>query len=367
MKLKKFICLIISLAMIFSSIILVSASNVNNVTLGTVKVARFENAEQIHNKAASTDIVTDYDIDFSLGTSGIEISGVVENVAFAVCGTLATKNARNTTLAYTAIETNNNYDVLYISVDKEIEKNVFMNNFVNNISDYSNVIVLYMQDRNNDDYIMVEIYIEYDFVGNYIANNVVSHDEGLFSEMFSWFTNHIEAESETEQVSTYSVSQRTFKREYTLSSRTYYYHLKVAFNANISNLSCNGSSTSSAYVEVIESNILDEDGMVHVAFQKELVITNINILFLTIPNTIVTEQRLFGEGVGDLDDTLTFEIRQDAFAASQSTIVTGTRTYTGNYSFNGIANTTNTLGIRLTSSGYNDLTNRKNYLKMMTE
>lgn len=361
MKSKAIISLILSFVMMFSAISIVSATNIDDITSGNINVAIFDNAEQIKNKATNADIVSDYSITFSLGENGLDIQGEIEDTEFLVSGVLLTKNSRNTNLAYSATETDGKYNILYMCVDKETDKFVFLNNFVDNFEDYSNVIKLYMQEKSTGNYIMIEIYIEYDFVGNYLANNAVVFDEELSSEMFSWFTSHIESENGTEEVATRASNTRRFKRKYLVGTETLYYNLVLNFVANVNSIPRNGTSVSDIYVEVVTSNISDKDGVEDWGAQSALTIKNVNVSFATMPNTFVTAQQRISRGDLALDYHK-IELRIATATEALNMVVTSNSTnyYTSQtFNHNGAS-----AGVRLTSTGYTNMTNRTNYVEM---
>ena len=346
----------------FSAISIVSATNIDDITSGNINVAIFDNAEQIKNKATNDDITEDFEIDFSLSEEGLQIYGNIGDTDFSVVGSLATRNSRNTNLSYYAADANGEYSVLYMCADKETDKFVFLNEFVDDFEDYGNVIKLYMQEKTTGNYIMIEIYIEYDFVGNYIANNAVVYDEKLSSETFSWFTNHIEAENGTEEVNTRATSSRRFKRVYTVGTNTLYYNLVLNFVANVRNIPRNGTSVSDIYIEVVTSNISYKDGEEVEPSQTKLTLKNVNVSFATMTNTFVKSQDLIYYDNDEISNH-TIELRT-ATATEALSMITNESAYfykSKNFFPSG------TKGVRLTSTGYKNFTNRTNDIDMYEE
>jgi len=290
----------------------------------------------------------------------LDIQGHINGDEFYVYSVLITRNGRNTNLAYSATETDGKYNILYTCVDKESDKFVFLNNFVDNAEDYSNVIKLYMQEKTTGNYVMIEIYIEYDFVGNYLANNAVVFDEKLSSEMFSWFTSHIESENGTEEVATRASNTRRFKRKYLVGTETLYYNLVLNFVANVNSIPRNGTSVSDIYVEVVTSNISDKDGVEDWGAQSALTIKNVNVSFATMPNTFVTAQQRISRGDLALDNH-TIEVRTATATEALNMVTNGITSYYNSKTF---SHTGAADGIRLTSTGYTNLTNRTNYVEM---
>ena len=131
------VCLLISLIMISSSLFVtsISAYDIDTVNNGYITVARFDNPEKLHSKAASSDIISDFEIEFSLDGSNLQIAGNIEDTAFNAIGSLITKDTLNNNLFYTAVETLNVYNTLHMSISKDIEEISFMSNLVANVDE----------------------------------------------------------------------------------------------------------------------------------------------------------------------------------------------------------------------------------------
>jgi beta-lactamase regulating signal transducer with metallopeptidase domain len=219
---KKSKFLTIVFAVIVLSILFLTSAIYITTPPENIKVAYFTEAQGLYdyNKGKTTikDYISKnyYDIkcDYSADSDEVRISGVVNSEAFEVTGVFAGPSYNGARIAYIGEDSNENYNVEYIGFQfsQTMEYNElpiqdhdagerarhkftgWFDEYAKENKQYKNVLQLALNPVDTDDIIIIEIFLEGDFITEYITkNNIKCVDERIIYECEQWCTNWITA------------------------------------------------------------------------------------------------------------------------------------------------------------------------------
>ncbi|MBQ8861442.1 MAG: M56 family metallopeptidase, partial [Clostridia bacterium] len=174
-----------------------------------VKVAYLDEWDKVWSSLGENDTVkSDYDVEYqySVNSDEITVTGIVNGKSFDVTGKLVSRNHNGAKLFYDfSPDKKGNYNVKHLSVQlaqhTEIEApadhnpehgswnhslKAFFSDFAKNNPKYKNMLALYLNPIGTDDILVIEIFLEEDFLTAYSAQNEVPYtEEG--SKHLNWF------------------------------------------------------------------------------------------------------------------------------------------------------------------------------------
>ena len=182
-----------------------------------VKVAHLRTPEKVCEALNSDDIIQDYsqiEYNYSTGSDKVKVSGTVMGKPFDITATFASPSYNGARIVYTAEDSTGNYFVQLVKfefaqnteavdlpiVDHNVGEharhkfNGFFKDFAAANPQYKNALEVYLtpiDESGNvtDEVILIEIFIEEDFITDYIkANNSKCVDEIAQSEIERWYT-----------------------------------------------------------------------------------------------------------------------------------------------------------------------------------
>ena len=115
-------------------------------------------------------------------------------IDFDVQGNILTTNENRNVIIFDAKDNNNNYDVAYCALERDLENTpLFFKDYYQNSSDLQNVLKLYLQPINTNSLVMVEIFLTNDVVINFLENYEIPYDSKEANLHQSWFVKYYNA------------------------------------------------------------------------------------------------------------------------------------------------------------------------------
>ena len=353
MKFKSLICSFLSIIICFSMTISVFASELSLHSSSSINVARFDESTDLQGLACESDVVTDFDISFSLTAFELTLNGNIENANFDISGSIATTNHNGNILFYSANDTTDNYKILYLSIERDVDNHIFFKNIIIDRTNYQNVIKLYMQPKNSDDFIIIEIFIERDFVNNIISSRIIPYNENRASAIHSWFIEYLTPTNGTEIMETRGSKEITYSQTYDWSGSPVKYYLGVRFVYDVPDLTINGTSTATCYMEVTRSNSIDQiTGLIWDTTQSYFILRSPNVTFASMPNTVITSVTPIRVGNVNTESRVPYSIREATFTAPRNITMTLSGFYMQTSTIDLSYRITETSGVRTIETGY---------------
>lgn len=295
--LKKIRC---CLSLVLVSTILVSLSSPafasasdNSLDIGSVNVACIEyiskDGSNIGTDETNPQYVlpeSRYDISFLLDTSKLFVSGSIDGTPFSATGTLITTNENKNVLLYESSDSYENYDVAFMSVERELDESaIFFQDFYLNHPQSINVIKLYMQPNGMESLILIEIFIEKDFVSSLQNKQLIEYNSKQANQMQSWFTQYY-APIETPTSAPNSVIsplKKDYSETYPLfdSEVTFVFVLELYYRTP--NIVSGGEGSGSYYISVKESRTDSPSPSLESSTQSQIHVQDINITVQSSP------------------------------------------------------------------------------------
>ena len=232
----------------------------------------------------------DYSVNFSLSTTRLELSGDINNKPFSVFGTVVTTNENKNVLLYEIHNNSSDFKSVYMSVERELDETaLFFKGFHQENPLFHNVIKLYLQPIGQNELIYIEIFLEYDFVADYLENNNISYDSDLANTLQSWFVSIYDpiAENNASNLAPASANAtRTvdLSKTYNLNGSGVTYKFVANIFYNVPNISKNGNGTASFCFEIATSKTTSDLAANNSSTQNVLRLEDLNITVKTFPN-----------------------------------------------------------------------------------
>lgn len=274
----------------------------NSFTEGTTKVAYISNindtGSNIGTDRTNPNAIlnsTRFDIDFSLDSNALSVDGAFDGTPFSVSGTIATTNENQNLLLYDALDATDNYAVAYMSVERELDETaLFFADFHSSNSEYINVIKLYMQPKNSNALILIEIFLTGDFVTSLLATHSIPYDNEVADSIQCWFVNYynpIETPPSIRPTANTDYKVLDLTETYLLNGISVTIHFVVHLYYPVANLIKGGSGTASFYFYIAESRTTSELSSNNSSTQGYMRLNDLNIKFSTMPYVICTSQQ----------------------------------------------------------------------------
>ena len=298
-------CLI--LVLILSSIAPAAALSEMAINSGQVKVAYINNIANDGTNIKTDEINPqailenqDFEIAFSATGRTLEFEGNVFDIEFSVSGELSTTNENGNLLLYEGTDAIENCDIAYMSIERELEETaLFFRDFYENNNSYTNVIKLYMQPQNTNALIMIEVFVEYDFVSNLKSVLQINYNSVKANELQCWFVKYYNPiqKASNNLAKASSDTSRALGYDTLDMSETYDYNgdeIVIRFVARLyyttSNMVRGGHGEANPYFSIIESKIESDYAANQSSTQDYLRLTDLNIKFKTFPYVVCISQ-----------------------------------------------------------------------------
>ena len=187
-----------------------------------IKVAYFTEPQQLKDVSDKKDVIENYcgdnyyniKYEYSVDSDKIEISGVVNGVDFNVVGEYAGISYNGARVFYWGEDTTGNYDVKFIRFEysqttpfTELplpdEEHPSNHNFMGWFGDYAkenikykNVLEVNLNPKGTDDLVVLEIFIEDNFIMDYVIKNNIKYEFDIEIQRYEgwnvpWVNSHI--------------------------------------------------------------------------------------------------------------------------------------------------------------------------------
>lgn len=269
-----------------------------------------------------------YSVEFNLDFTELSISGEICDLAFDISGNIATTNENQNLLLYEGIDTYNNFSIAYMSVERELDETaLFFQNFHFENPEYVNVVKLYMQPKDTNGLVMVEIYLPGDFVASRLAAQPVVYDSTVANELQCWFVkfyNPIETPPAVQSRANTDYEILDLTETYLLNGISVTIHFVVHLYYPVANLGKGESGTASFYFYIAESRTSSELAANNSSTQGYMRLNDLNIKFSTMPYVICTSQQPYRKeirsnwGFLNTDFTVSFGYAYGLISASGS-------------------------------------------------
>ena len=211
-------------ALVLATVVLVAALT-SAIYIDTppdnIKVAYFTEPQQLKDVSDKKDIIENHCSDnyynikynYSVDSDKIEISGVVNGVDFKVIGEYAGISYNGARVFYWGEDTTGNYDVKFIRFeysqttpftelplpDKEHPSNhSFMGwfgDYAKENTKYKNVLEVNLNPKGTDDLVVLEIFVEDNFVMDYVTKNNIKYEFDIEIQRYEgwnvpWVNSH---------------------------------------------------------------------------------------------------------------------------------------------------------------------------------
>lgn len=351
MKIKKISALVLSFILLMS--ISISALDLNNNS-GDIYVAHFDDASKLAGAVAYEDIIYDYSLSYNITKDSIYISGDICGNTFSIEANLETISYNGDALVYFGEDAYQNYEVLTTHI---IKRNSLSSFFENYSSDsYTDIIKVYLKDNISKEFIIIEIFMDNNFVERYsLASNLV-FDSDKINESIFWFTKYLDSYEGNDDIETLSSTRtKTFKRFYDVSGTNFKFVLKidVCYTSTL-NLSKKGSGSVDYYFTVVESSVYisHDGGDTYEKFttnQDEVQLQDLNITVAACPNIRFTSQTPIRSGLENV--SVSFRTYIADVTAAKYLNPTTNYSYMKDFTVDLTKNTTANTGVKTTESG----------------
>lgn len=243
-----------------------------------------------------------YTVSFKLESSRISFFGIYSDIPFSVSGNLITTNENGNLLLYDASDSTNNYTVAYVSVDRKLDETaLFFVNIRDDNPTFVNVVKLYMQPKNTNSLILIEIFLNHDYVSNFLASNEVSYNSEAANRIQSWFVKYygpiINDSNKPQPKSNIYFEEIDLSKTYNLYGSLVTFRFVIRLYYPVPDLGKGGSGIATCYFSVAESRTTSDTPAYNSSTQGYLRLEEMNVKFYNMPYVIFTSQEPLRSGI----------------------------------------------------------------------
>lgn len=305
MKTSKIAALLIIILSLVTTQVDAVFSPVENYDMSNTQVAYISYIDETGSnigtdKTNPAAIISNYQIQSSMIGEEVDIEGTIQDIDFNVQGNILTTNENRNVIIFDAKDNNNNYDVAYCALERDLENTLlFFKDYYQNSSDLQNVLKLYLQPINTNSLVMVEIFLTNDAVINFLENYEIPYDSKEANLHQSWFVKYYNAAIDyatldlPQPQSNYSYVSRDYSKAYMVVGEYVKYVFKVGFYCDFDDPDIGKSTDASVYMAILDSRttVPDNPNSSLVSSTQDVIsIQSANVQFASSNNLALTDQ-----------------------------------------------------------------------------